>query len=226
MQILDFLRHLDRHIGGLIAHFGPWSYLVLFLIIFAETGLVITPFLPGDTLLFAAGMAAAGLFPGAELSLPLTLIVLTFAPLCGDTVNYHLGRYLGPRVFKGDGNRFFKKSNLEKTQRFFAKHGGKAVIIARWVPIVRTFAPFVAGMGAMEYKRFVGYSLAGAILWVWVCTLAGYFLGRIPFVRDHFELAMLALVVVSGGPVVFEMLKHRREAKREAAEAALAQTTE
>lgn len=221
MQILDFIRHLDRHIGDLIAYFGPWSYLILFLIIFAETGLVIMPFLPGDTLLFAAGMAAAGLFPGAELSLPLTLAVLTFAPLVGDTVNYNLGRYLGPRLFKGEKNRFFKKSNLENTQAFFAKHGGKAVIIARWIPVIRTFAPFVAGMGAMEYRRFFAFSLAGAFLWVWVCTLAGYFLGRIPIVKQNFEFAMLALILVSGGPVLFETLKHRREAKRKEKEASL-----
>ncbi|RYG36271.1 DedA family protein [bacterium] len=217
MQIIEFVRHLDKHIGDLIAHFGPWSYLILFLIIFAETGLVVMPFLPGDTLLFAAGMAAAGLFPGAELNIFILLVTLSLAPLVGDTVNYHMGRYFGPRVFKGDGGRFFKKSNLEKTQAFFAKHGGKAVIIARWVPVVRTFAPFVAGMGSMRYKDFFAFSLIGALLWVWVCTLAGYFLGQIPIVRANFEYAMLALIFASGGPVLFDLLKHRREAKREAA---------
>jgi len=211
MQIFNFIRHLDQYIGDWIVQFGPWSYGILFLVVFAETGLVVTPFLPGDTLLFAAGIFAHPDKNG--FNLPLLLIVLTLAPLCGDTVNYHLGKWLGPKLFSRPNSRIFKRENLDQTHAFFEKYGGKAVVIARWVPIVRTFAPFVAGMGAMEYRKFFGFSLFGAFLWVWVCVLAGYFFGQIPWVSKNFEIAMLAMIAISGGPILFEMMKHKKKAK-------------
>ena len=220
-QILDFVLHLDRHLGELIVSMGPWIYVLLFAIIFAETGLVFMPFLPGDTLLFAAGMAAAGVLKDktgapATLNLPLLLLVLTLAPLAGDTVNYHLGRRFGPRLFSGEDSRFFKRENLVKTQRFFAKHGPKAVIFARWIPVVRTIAPFVAGMGAMEYPKFFRFSFIGAVLWVWICTFAGYLLGSIPVVKNNFHYAMIGLIFVSLVPVGYEFWKERKAAEHEA----------
>ncbi len=215
MQALEFIRHLDDKIAGLIQVSPPLAYLALFLIIFAETGLVIMPFLPGDTLLFAAGIFAHPEKNGFNVWL--LLFLLTLAPLLGDTVNYHMGKWLGPKLFKNEHSKFFKRSHLLATQEFFEKHGPKTVIIARWIPIVRTFAPFVAGMGAMEYKRFFSYSLLGAVLWVWICVWAGYLLGGIPFFKDHFEGVMLAMMVITGGPVVFEAIKHRIAAKKAAA---------
>lgn len=215
MQALEFIRHLDDKIAGLIQVSPPMAYLTLFLIVFAETGLVIMPFLPGDTLLFAAGIFAHPEKNGFNIWL--LLFLLTLAPLLGDTVNYHLGKWLGPKLFKNENSKIFKRSHLLATQEFFEKHGPKTVIIARWIPIVRTFAPFVAGMGAMEYKRFFSYSLLGAFLWVWICVWAGYLLGGIPMVKDHFELVMLIMMVITGGPVVFEAIKHRIAAKKAAA---------
>lgn len=214
MEILHQIRHLDDTIGDMILRFGPWSYAILFLIVFCETGLVVTPFLPGDTLLFAAGIFAnqAPGKPGFNVWILLT--VLTLAPLCGDLVNYTLGRYLGPRIFKNPNSKFLRPENLHKTEAFFAKHGGKAIIIARWVPIIRTFAPFVAGMGNMGYRKFFGYSIVGAFLWVWICVWAGYFFGGIPVVKANFEWAMLAMLVVTGAPVLYEVWKHRREASQ------------
>lgn len=199
---------------------GPWIYVLLFAIIFAETGLVFMPFLPGDTLLFAAGMAAAGVLKTdngtpATLNLPLLLLVLTLAPLAGDTVNYHMGKHFGPRMFAREKSKFFKKENLIKTQRFFAKHGPKAVIIARWVPIIRTIAPFVAGMGAMEYPKFFRYSFIGAVLWVWVCTFAGYLLGSIPIIKDNFHYAMIGLIAITVIPVAYEFWKERKAGAHE-----------
>lgn len=215
MAILEFIRHLDQHLGGLILQMGPGIYVLLFLIVFAETGLVFMPFLPGDTLLFASGMAAAGVLKGPKgeevsLSLPLVLLLLTIAPILGDTVNYQMGKRIGPRLFNKESGKFFNPKNLAKTQGFFAKYGGKAVIVARWVPIVRTFAPFVAGMGAMRYGDFFKFSVIGAFLWVWVCTLAGYFLGSIPLVKENFEIAMLALIAVTVAPIAYEFIKEKK----------------
>lgn len=214
MEILHQIRHLDDTIGDMILRFGPWSYAILFLIVFCETGLVVTPFLPGDTLLFAAGIFANQGAGKPGFNVWILLAVLTLAPLCGDLVNYTLGRYLGPRIFKNPNSKILRPENLRKTEAFFAKHGGKAIIIARWVPIVRTFAPFVAGMGNMGYRKFFSFSIVGAFLWVWICVWAGYFFGMIPVVKANFEWAMLAMLVVTGGPVVFEVWKHRREASK------------
>jgi membrane-associated protein len=216
MQFLHWIRHLDDQIGGLIHNYGPWAYAILFLILFCETGLVIMPFLPGDTLLFAAGIFANQPAGKAGFNIWILLTVLTLAPLCGDTVNYFLGRKLGPRIFRNPNSKFLNPTNLQKTQEFFEKHGGKAVIIARWIPIIRTFAPFVAGMGAMTYKKFVGYSVLGAFLWVWICVGAGYFFGGIPWVKANFELAMIAMFLVTALPVLFETWKHRQQARRAA----------
>jgi membrane-associated protein len=213
MQILEFIKHLDVHLHNLIAAKPTMAYLLLFGVVFAETGLVVTPFLPGDTLLFAAGLLSNSKGGEPGFNLWIVLAVLTLAPICGDTVNYHIGKWLGPRLFSSNKNRFLKRENLDKTHEFFERHGGKAIILARWVPIVRTFAPFVAGMGAMDYKHFFRYSLAGAFIWVWVCTLAGYFFGGIPIVKQNFEIAMLAMLALTGGPMVFEAWRHSRKPK-------------
>lgn len=216
MQLLHAIRHLDDQIGGLIHQYGPWAYAILFLILFCETGLVIMPFLPGDTLLFAAGIFANQPAGKPGFNIGILLLVLTLAPLCGDSVNYFLGRRLGPRIFRNPNSKLLNPNNLVKTQEFFEKHGGKAVIIARWIPVIRTFAPFVAGMGAMGYKKFVGFSALGAVIWVWICVGAGYFFGGIPWVKANFEVAMLVMFLVTALPVVFETVKHRRQAAQAA----------
>jgi len=223
LQILDFVRHIPEHVGDLIKNYGPWSYAILFAIIFAETGLVFMPFLPGDSLLFAAGIFANPPEGRPGFNVWILLVSLTIAPLIGDSVNYHVGKYLGPRIFKNEKSKFFSKKNLEVTKQFFEKHGAAAVIIARWVPIIRTMAPFVVGMGTMEYRKFFLYSLIGAFLWVWICVGAGYFLGGIPWVKNNFEYAMLAIIVVTGAPPLFEALKHYLQSKKAAKSAAEAE---
>ena len=208
---VDFILHLDRHLGDLITRFGAGSYAILALIVFCETGLVVTPFLPGDSLLFAAG-AFAGL--GSLDPWTLTFVIIG-AVVLGDNVNYWLGRYLGPRAFSGD-YRFFRKEYLQRTHRFFEKHGGKTVMLARYVPIVRTFTPFVAGIGAMPYPRFFAYSVGGGITWVSLFIWTGYFFGNLPAVRHNFTLVIMGIIVVSVLPMVFEFLRARREASRAA----------
>jgi membrane-associated protein len=197
--------------GGLnaIAAYGPLSYGILFLIVFVETGVVIFPFLPGDSLLFTVGaFCAKGVFR-AEIAAPL----LIAAALLGDNCNYFLGKKFGRAAFSKDSSRVFNRSNLLKTEAFFTKHGGKAVILARFVPIVRTFAPFVAGMGAMPYRRFLGYSVVGALLWVGICVGAGIVFGNIPFVQKNFEIVIVGVVAVSLLPMAIEYLNHRRASK-------------
>lgn len=212
-QIAEFFKgllHLDQTIGELIRTHGPLTYGILFAIVFAETGLVIMPFLPGDTLLFAAGMFSHG---GKEgLNIWIVLGVLTLAPICGDNVNYAAGKWLGPKIFRHEKSRFLNRNHLERTHQFFDRYGAKTIMLARWVPIVRTFAPFVAGMSGMPYRKFILYSVIGAVIWVWGCTGAGYLFGQIPVVRNNFELAMLGLVAVTVAPIVYETIKHRREA--------------
>jgi membrane-associated protein len=217
MAVWEFIRHLDDHILQWITQYGAWTYGILFLIVFCETGLVIMPFLPGDTLLFAAGLFSRPENNGqaAGFNIWIVLIVLTIAPVAGDNVNYFFGKWLGPKLFKNPRSKFFKRENLDKTHEFFDKYGSKTVILARWVPIVRTFAPFVAGMGAMPYRKFLTYSIAGAVLWVWTLVGAGYMLGRTPWVRDNFELAMIFMIAVTGGPVLIEVLRKRRKGKVE-----------
>lgn len=207
-QIIDIFLHLDHHLAEIIQQFGTGSYLILFLIIFAETGLVVTPFLPGDSLLFAAGtFAALGSF-----DLLILLLLLIAAAVIGDSVNYWIGARIGERAFSGRV-RFLKTEHLERTRAFYARHGGKTIVLARFIPIIRTFAPFVAGVGRMHYPRFLAYNVAGAVLWVSLFVLGGYFFGNIPAVRSNFTLVILAIIALSVVPVVVELVRGRgREA--------------
>lgn len=209
---LDFVLHLDTHLGELIRQYGVWFYGILFLTIFAETGLVIMPFLPGDSLLFACGVLAAN--PEVGLNLWLSYFLIIAAAFCGDNVNYWLGRTLGRRFAASGKSRIFRPESIQKTHDFLDKHGRKAIIMARFVPIVRTFMPFVAGMGSMEYREFMGWSLIASFIWVSVCLLGGYFFGGIPAVRDNFEIAVLAIIAVTLIPVAFEIYKHKRNAAK------------
>jgi len=212
---VDFFLHLDRHLAEVIQAYGTWTYALLFTIVFLETGLVVTPILPGDSLLFAAGSFAA---LGA-LDVRLLFVLLSVAAVLGDTVNYSIGHFLGPKVFHYERSHFFNPEHLRRTHAFFEKYGGKTIIIARFVPIVRTFAPFVAGIGAMSYFRFLAYNVVGGVLWVAVCLFAGYFFGNLPIVKKNFSLAIIAIVVLSVMPAVVEYVRQRREAKRAAAAA-------
>jgi membrane-associated protein len=209
---VDFFLHLDQHLAVVIQQYGVHTYTLLFLIVFLETGLVVTPLLPGDSLLFAAG-SFAGL---GALSLWPLLLLLCAAAILGDSLNYAIGAYLGPRVFHFPRSRFFNPDHLKRTHDFYEKYGGKTIIVARFVPIIRTFAPFVAGIGAMSYGRFLAYNVAGGLLWVPVCVFAGYFFGNLPMVRKNFSLVILAIVVISLLPAVVEYLRHRLEARRQA----------
>ena len=203
--IIDFFLHLDKHLSQVISQYGTWTHLILFLIVFCETGLVITPFLPGDSLLFAAGTFAA---LGA-LDVRLVIVLLIIAAVLGDTLNYWVGSYIGPRAFRGNV-RFLKQEYLERTHAFYEKHGGKTVILARFIPIIRTFAPFVAGVGAMSYPKFILYNVVGAVLWVVLFVLGGYFFGNIPTVRNNFTLVILAIIALSVMPIVIEAVRARR----------------
>jgi len=208
-DIVDFVLHIDVHLSELIRDVGPWTYVILFLIITGETGLVIAPLLPGDSLLFAAGSFAAR----GDLNLWVIYGSLAVAAVLGDALNYTVGRYLGPKLFhREEGPRFFKKENLDRTHYFFEKYGGATIIIARFLPIVRTFAPFVAGMGRMAYPRFFAYNVIGGIAWVALFTSAGYFFANIPFVKNHFPLVIVAIVLVSVIPTVAELIRRRRKA--------------
>ena len=211
--LIDFVLHLDKHLAEVIHSYGNWTYAILFTIVFLETGLVVTPILPGDSLLFAAGSFAA---LGALR--PWTLfLLLTVAAILGDTLNYAIGHYLGPKVFHFPRSRFFNPDHLKKTHEFYEKYGGKTIIIARFVPIVRTFAPFVAGIGSMSYARFLSYNVFGGVLWVGLCIGAGYFFGNLPFVKKNFSVVIIGIVFVSVLPAVFEFLRHRAESNRESA---------
>jgi membrane-associated protein len=216
---VDFVLHIDVHLSELIADFGMWIYVILFLVITAETGLVIAPLLPGDSLLFAAGTFAAR----GDLNVWVLFFSLSVAAVIGDALNYTVGRYLGPKLFRKEGSRFLKKENLDRTHDFFERYGPVTIIIARFLPIVRTFAPFVAGMGRMGYPRFLTYNLIGGVLWVALFTFAGYFFANIPFVENHFPLVILAIVLVSVVPTAAEVIRRRRKASREAAAAAVAE---
>ena len=204
LQIIDFIVHVDVHLDEIIRQYGTWTYAILFLIIFAETGLVVTPFLPGDSLLFAAGTFAAR----GSLEPAMLFFLLAMAAVLGDAVNYSVGRYLAPRAERGF--RFIKKEHLDKTHAFYERHGGKTIIIARFMPIVRTFAPFVAGIGAMEYRRFAMFNVTGAILWIGLFVYAGYFFGNIPAVEHNFTLVIMAIVLLSILPGIIEYVRHRR----------------
>ncbi|MGB5846629.1 MAG: DedA family protein [Anaerolineales bacterium] len=210
-ELVDFILHLDVHLNAIIQNFGIWTYLILFLIIFLETGIVITPFLPGDSLLFAAGSFAAL----GSLNVFALFIILTLAAILGDTLNYWIGHFIGPRALSGNV-RFLKKEYLDRTHGFYDKHGGKTIILARFIPIIRTFAPFVAGVGAMDYPRFFFFNVIGAVLWVALFTFGGYFFGNLPFVRDNFTIVILAIIVISVLPGVFEFFRDKYKSRKEA----------
>jgi membrane-associated protein len=207
----DFLLHIDRYLSVIIQDFGAWSYLILFVVIFIETGLVVSPFLPGDSLLFAAGaFAAVGAFNPVLL-----FVLMAIAAIAGDTANYWIGHKIGPRVFSGEV-KFLKKEYLEKTQAFYEKHGGKTIFLARFIPIIRTFAPFVAGVGKMRYGYFISYNIIGGIVWTALCTFVGYFFGNLPIVKENFSLVIVAIVVISVLPAVWEVVKAKIEEKKAA----------
>jgi membrane-associated protein len=211
--LIDLFLHLDQHLAEFVGQYGPWVYGLLFLIVFAETGLVVTPFLPGDSLLFAVGALGA---VGA-MDARLAAVLLVVAAVAGDAANYAIGRWVGPRVFRGSGGgtlieRALNREHLARAHDFFERYGGKAVVLGRFVPIVRTFVPFVAGAGAMTYPRFALYNVLGALAWVGICLGAGYAFGNVPFVRDNFTLVALGIVAVSLLPMVFEVVQARRRA--------------
>lgn len=211
-ELIDLFLHLDKHLNEIIQDYGLWTYLILFLIVFCETGLVVTPFLPGDSLLFAAGALAAT--EGSPLNVGLLFILLTVAAIIGDTVNYWIGSYVGPKVFRQEQSRLFKKAYLVRTQKFYEKYGAKTIIIARFVPIIRTFAPFVAGIGSMNYLKFITYNVVGGIIWVTICLFAGYLFGNLPFVKKNFSLVILAIIFISILPAIIEILRNRFSAKK------------
>ena len=206
--LLDFFIHLDVHLGEIILNYGGWTYAILFVIIFMETGFVVTPFLPGDSLLFAAGTFAAL----GSLNPMLIFFLLFAAAVLGDTVNYWIGSVIGLRAFEKE-RRFLNRDHLEKTQRFYEKHGGKTIVLARFVPIVRTFAPFVAGVGTMKYRNFVIYNIFGAFLWTSLFVFGGYFIGNIPLVKENFEIVIIVIIFISVLPMVVEYINSLRERK-------------
>lgn len=204
-DFIDLFLHLDKHLSLIIQDYGLWTYLILFLIIFCETGLVVTPLLPGDSLLFAVGnFAALGV-----LEVEIIFLLLAVAAVLGDTVNYWIGHYMGPKVFNNGGNRFLKKEYLDKTRSFYERFGGKTIVFARFVPIVRTFAPFVAGVGAMSYGRFFAFNVAGGIAWIGLFIFGGFYFGSLPIVKNNFTLVILGIIFVSILPGIIEYLRHR-----------------
>lgn len=205
----DFLVHLDAHIAAFLAEHGAWVYGLLFLIVFCETGLVVIPFLPGDSLLFVVGALAAT----GGLSIGLVIVLLIAAALLGDNTNYWIGRWLGPKVFRWENSILFNRKHLDRTRAFYDKHGGKTIIIARFMPFVRTFAPFVAGVGRMPYVRYIGFCIAGALLWVVSLTMLGYFFGNIPVVKKNLTVVIFGIIALSLMPMVYEYFKARRAAR-------------
>jgi membrane-associated protein len=206
LHFVDFFIHLDKYLPLIIQSFGIWAYIIMFLVIFCETGLVVTPVLPGDSLLFALGTLAA---QGA-LNIEILLASLCIAAIAGDTVNYSIGHFVGPKVFHYQESRFFKKEYLLRTHQFYEKHGGKTIIIAQFMPIIRTFAPFVAGVGAMTYSRFILFNVTGCIMWVCLFLLGGYFFGSMPAVKNNFMIVIVAIVIISVMPGIFEYWRQRR----------------
>lgn len=209
ISFVKILLHLDQYLHQVIQQYGSWTYLIFFIIIFCETGLVITPILPGDSLLFVAGTFCAL----GSLNLVWLLILLTVAAILGDTVNYWIGSYIGPRVFHMENSRFFKRDYLDRTHAFYEKYGPITIVIGRFVPIIRTFAPFLAGVGSMSYGRFLTYNIAGGVLWIFFFTLSGYFFGTIPVVKNNFSLVIAAIIVISLMPTLIEFWRQRRKVK-------------
>jgi len=208
--VIDFILHIDQHLTSLSAQYGMWIYAILFLIIFCETGLVATPFLPGDSLLFAAGgIAAVG-----GMNIHIMVLILLVAAILGDAVNFMIGKYFGAKLFSNPDSKIFRRAYLEKTHAFYEKHGGKTIIIARFVPIVRTFAPFVAGMGDMHYGRFIRYNIIGALAWVLLFSYLGYFFANIPLVKNNLGLVLGAIIVISILPAIIEIVRAKYAAKK------------
>jgi membrane-associated protein len=205
-QLIDFFLHLDKYLDQIIRNYGVWTYAILFLIIFCETGFVVTPFLPGDSLLFACGTFAAK----GSLDLWLLALLLSIAAVLGDTVNYWIGAYIGPKAFHREDSRFFKKQHLQRTHEFYEKYGGKTIILARFMPIIRTFAPFVAGIGKMSYRKFLAYNVIGGVIWIVSFLVLGYKFGSYPVVKSNFSLVILAIIILSVLPSVVEIIRHRR----------------
>ena len=212
--IIDFILHIDQHLTELAAQYGVWIYGILFLIIFCETGLVVMPLLPGDSLLFAAGSIAAI----GEMNIHLMVVLLIIAAILGDAVNFMVGKFFGEKLFANPNSKIFKQSHLQKTQQFYAKHGGKTIILARFIPIVRTFAPFVAGMGHMTYHHFLAYNVIGGVLWVTIFSYLGYFFGNLPIVKDNLSLVLVAIIVLSILPGIVEIIRHKRAANKASAQ--------
>jgi len=210
--IVDFILHIDVHLTELVANYGAWVYAILFLILFCETGLVVTPFLPGDSLLFVAGALAA--LPTNSLDVHVMVFLMVVAAVIGDAVNYTIGRLFGAKLFANPNSKIFRQSYLDQTHKFYEKHGGKTIILARFVPIVRTFAPFVAGMGRKSYRQFATYNVIGALIWVLLLTYAGYLFGNVPFVQNNLKFVIVAIIVVSVLPAIFEVIRHRKTASR------------
>jgi membrane-associated protein len=204
--MIDIILHFDKYLYTMLQQLGAWSYVLLFVIIFAETGLVITPFLPGDSLLFVVGTLAASSY----LNITLLFVILVVAAVAGDSINYAIGKYFGNHILLKFEGRFIKREHIEKTHRFYEKYGGKTIILARFVPIVRTFAPFVAGIGSMTYSHFFIYNVVGGILWVSVFVLGGYFFGNIPLVQKNFSIVVFVIVILSILPAVIEVIRHRK----------------
>ena len=210
-NLIELFLHLDKHLNEIIQNYGVWTYLLLFLVIFLETGLVVTPILPGDSLLFAAGTFAAI----GSLEVVLLFILLSIAAIAGDTVNYWIGHFLGPKVFHKENVRFLNKEYLERTHRFYEKHGGKTIVLARFIPIIRTFAPFVAGIGRMTYGHFITYNVLGGIVWIAIFLFGGYYFGNIPVVKRNFTMVILAIIFISVLPAVIEFLNQRYRSSKE-----------
>ena len=211
--VIDFILHIDVHLAELVAQYGMWVYGILFLILFCETGLVVTPFLPGDSLLFVAGALAA--LPTNDLNVHTMVALMIGAAILGDAVNYTIGRLFGEKLFSNPNSKIFRRSYLDKTHQFYEKHGGKTIILARFVPIVRTFAPFVAGMGHMTYRHFAAYNVIGALVWVLLFTYAGYLFGDLPIVQENLKLLIVAIIIVSILPGIIEIWRHKRAAARQ-----------
>ena len=212
--IIDFILHIDQHLTELAAQYGVWIYGILFLIIFCETGLVVLPLLPGDSLLFAAGSIAAI----GKMNIHLMVVLLIIAAILGDAVNFMVGKFFGEKLFANPNSKIFKQSHLQKTQQFYAKHGGKTIIMARFIPIVRTFAPFVAGMGHMSYHHFLAYNVIGGVLWVTIFSYLGYFFGNMDIVKDNLSLVLVAIIVLSILPAIIEIIRHKRAANKAGAQ--------
>lgn len=210
--LIDFILHIDRYLIEIVRDYHTWAYVILFLIIFCETGLVVTPFLPGDSLLFVAGAIAA--LPGMPIGIHFLVVILFVAAVAGDSCNYLIGHFFGRKLFNNPDSRIFKQSHLEKTHEFYKKYGGKTIVLARFIPIVRTFAPFVAGMGKMNYSYFMMYNLAGGAFWIVLFCYAGYFFGDLPFVQNNLKLLIVAIIVISVLPAVVEIVRAKLKTRK------------